>query len=322
MVLDQENILPRVTIMIPTYGQDDTILRAVDSALAQDYLNLEVIVSDDSSPDNTTNVVAKRKDSRLIYHCNPVNLGRVGNYRNALYSLASGEWVINLDGDDYFIDPGFISAAVKLASTDKDILIVSARCVTETPTRRIVSDIPKQHIVDGKEVVLQLVNDQFRFKHMTTLYNRPKALACDFYRVDLLSSDWESLYRLATCGKVAYLDRVVGVWWVHGNNDSLSSDWKALRDNLNIWKSIYEEAIRNGASSSKVKKAEQDMIYFIAYFNISTIFSGNNPRHAINFSLALRKISYYVFFRMFINYKFISKLIISFIYPKYLKRIL
>src|SRR5574340_595951 len=78
----REKYEPLVSIMIPTYGQEEVILKAVDSALAQDYPNLEIIVADDASPDCTSQLVATRKDPRLHYHRNPTNIGRVANYRN------------------------------------------------------------------------------------------------------------------------------------------------------------------------------------------------------------------------------------------------
>jgi glycosyltransferase involved in cell wall biosynthesis len=44
---------PRVSIIIPTYNQSKYIVRAIESALSQDYPNLEIIISDDNSPDET-----------------------------------------------------------------------------------------------------------------------------------------------------------------------------------------------------------------------------------------------------------------------------
>jgi glycosyltransferase involved in cell wall biosynthesis len=320
MKIEQKKVLPRVTIMIPTYGQKDTILQAIDSALAQDYPNLEVVVADDASPDSTGELVATRIDPRLVYHRNPVNLGRVGNYRNTLYSVATGNWVVNLDGDDYFTDPSFISSAIDLATSDSEILIVTARCKTLTPSRSIVSDIPTEQIVDGKEVVLQVSDSRFRFFHMATVYNRAKAIECDFYRVDVLSSDWESLYRLAARGKVAYLDRVIGVWRLHGNNDSLSANWRVLRDNLKIWQPVYDEAIRNGVSPDQAKKAKQAILFLLAYLNISAILGGANRSDAIRFLLSLREISFALFCRVATYPKFLVKLVLSFAYPKHLKK--
>ena len=48
---------PKASIIIPTYNQDKYIVRAIQSALSQDYPNLEVIISDDNSGDGTKEVV-------------------------------------------------------------------------------------------------------------------------------------------------------------------------------------------------------------------------------------------------------------------------
>lgn len=77
---------PLVTIMIPTYNQSAFIVEAVESALMQDYENLEVIVLDDCSDDNTQKLLqAFNSDSRFYYHRNKKNIGRVKNYRKLLY---------------------------------------------------------------------------------------------------------------------------------------------------------------------------------------------------------------------------------------------
>lgn len=54
-----------VTVIIPSYNREKTIKRAVDSVLNQTYKDIEVIVVDDCSTDNTLDVVKSIKDSRL-----------------------------------------------------------------------------------------------------------------------------------------------------------------------------------------------------------------------------------------------------------------
>jgi glycosyltransferase involved in cell wall biosynthesis len=64
--------------MIPTYNQAKYISKAIESALNIDYPNIEVIVSDDCSTDNTEEVVSKYlSDDRFKYIKNEKNLGRV-----------------------------------------------------------------------------------------------------------------------------------------------------------------------------------------------------------------------------------------------------
>ena len=110
---------PKVSIQIPTYNQKVFIVKAIESCLMQDYENLEINIADDNSTDNSYMVIEPfLKDARVNYYKNNQNIGRVKNYRKALYEYATGEWVINLDGDDYFTDSGFVSKAIEDITKD------------------------------------------------------------------------------------------------------------------------------------------------------------------------------------------------------------
>ncbi len=105
---------PKVSVMIPTFNQAHLVGEAIESALAQTYENLEVIVADDASTDDTPEVVGDfTNDPRLSYYRNSTNLGRVANYHRTLYERATGDWVVNLDGDDYFTDQEYIYTAIQ-----------------------------------------------------------------------------------------------------------------------------------------------------------------------------------------------------------------
>ena len=110
---------PLVTVMIPTFNQADFVGEAIESAARQDYPNLEVVICDDASTDGTQ-AVAERfaGDVNIRYYRNTNNIGRVANYRRLLYELANGAWVINLDGDDCFLDRHYIRRAMSIALSD------------------------------------------------------------------------------------------------------------------------------------------------------------------------------------------------------------
>ncbi len=255
---------PKVTIMIPTYNQESFIEEAVNSALMQTYPNLEVIVGDDASTDSTADIVSGIDDGRLTLIRNPCNLGRTKNYRNLLYNHASGDYVVNLDGDDYYTDPEFITAAVNLIGNDPNVVIVAARASWTSGKRKIISEIPKENELYGLSILKNLPRKKFFFKHMATLYKRDLALDLDFYRADLISSDWESLYRIALFGKVKYLNIIVGVWRIHEQNETKSMDFKKITENLEIWTTIYEEAKNHGMNSIVATIKEHRCISYFA----------------------------------------------------------
>ena len=105
--------LPKISIGIPTYNQYELLVQAVESALSQKYNNIEVIVSDDSQ-NNLTKEALLRFSSfpNFKYFKSEMPLGRVANYRKILYEYSDLDWHINLDGDDYSFDYGFIKECI------------------------------------------------------------------------------------------------------------------------------------------------------------------------------------------------------------------
>lgn len=235
--------------MIPTYNQALYIREAIDSALAQTYTNLEVIVGDDASTDDTQEIVNQLNDPRLKYVRHPSNIGRTANYRNLLYIHATGDYVVNLDGDDYYIDTDFISQAIELALDSKDIVLVAARAKWYSAGIERVSYVPNMNEANGFCILKNLPSEHFFFQHMASLYARQPAISIDFYKSTNISSDWESLYRLSLRGKVKYLNKIVGIWRIHDANESNTIDIKKLFDNLSIWPIIYKDAVIFGMNT-------------------------------------------------------------------------
>ena len=274
--MNTENKKIKVTIMIPTYNQAGYIQEAIESALAQTYPEIEVIVGDDASTDDTMQVVASIKDRRLKYVRNPLNLGRTKNYRNLLGNHACGDFVVNLDGDDYYTDFNFISEAVKLIGTNEKVVMIVAKATTKFMHREYVSEIPSHENSTGMEILKNLPNRNYFFKHMAVLYARKPAIEIDFYRSPALSSDWESLYRLALRGGVIYLDRNIGVWRIHGENESETINIEKLLENLTVWQTIYKDAIAFGMAPIIAKLRSARCVAFFAQSSCTRISKAGN----------------------------------------------
>lgn len=92
---------PDVSFIIAAYKASDTIVAAIDSALSQDNVSLEVIVVDDCSPDDTRAVVhaVAQRDPRVKLIALDDNRGP-GGARNAGIDAAQGRWIAVLDSDD------------------------------------------------------------------------------------------------------------------------------------------------------------------------------------------------------------------------------
>ena len=96
---------PEISVVICTFNRADYIAKTIDSVLRQSFNNLEIIVIDDASIDNTAIIVDKliKIDSRIKYFKNKVNLG-IAKSRNRGVSLSAGKFIAMLDSDDYWLD--------------------------------------------------------------------------------------------------------------------------------------------------------------------------------------------------------------------------
>ena len=96
-------MLPLVSVIIPLYNREKTIQRAVDSVLNQTYTNIEVIVVDDGSTDDSVKMLHKYvDDNRVKVFCQPQNKG-ANAARNRGIREARGEYIAFHDSDDAWL---------------------------------------------------------------------------------------------------------------------------------------------------------------------------------------------------------------------------
>ncbi|MBU2521270.1 MAG: glycosyltransferase [Proteobacteria bacterium] len=114
---------PLVSVIIPTYNRGWAIKEAVDSVLAQDFTDFELIVVDDGSTDNTQDILNSYKEDIIVLHQG--NKG-VSAARNRGIASASGQYIAFLDSDDLWL-PQKLSTQVDFFNANPEALI----CQTE-----------------------------------------------------------------------------------------------------------------------------------------------------------------------------------------------
>ncbi len=96
-----DEINPLVSVIIPAYNSEKYIEETLLSAISQTYVNIEIIVVNDSSNDETLNKICEfqNQDSRILLIDSPINEG-VSASRNKGVNLSKGEYICFLDADD------------------------------------------------------------------------------------------------------------------------------------------------------------------------------------------------------------------------------
>lgn len=114
---------PLVTVIIPTYNRAYVLPMAINSVLAQDYENVQLIIADDGSKDNTREIVESFQHPKIEYYYQE-NKGQ-GAARNLGLQYAHGEFIATLDSDDLWY-PTFLSEQIgELVKYDLDFTFVN-----------------------------------------------------------------------------------------------------------------------------------------------------------------------------------------------------
>lgn len=116
----------KIDIYIPTYNRKDLLKKAIDSALAQTYPNITIIVSDNASSDGTDVMMRQMalENPKIHYYRQDQNLGALGNCQKCIYEYGVGEFALFLSDDDELLDPAYIEKAVQYIGTHKNTNII------------------------------------------------------------------------------------------------------------------------------------------------------------------------------------------------------
>ena len=148
-----------VTIIVPAYNAESTIKRCVESLLKQIYRNIQVIVVNDGSSDNTERILNEFHDERLLI-LNQVNKG-VSSARNVALENAKGDFIAFCDADDFYQED-YLSWMLPLFR--KNICMVS--CDYTSKTTQIKNAKPKIKEFSCKEALRELFSDKFQFVYL------------------------------------------------------------------------------------------------------------------------------------------------------------
>ena len=123
----------KFSIIIPIYGIEKYIRKCIDSVVGQNYSNYEVILVDDGSPDDCPLICdeyANRYDHIVVIH---KDNGGLSDARNTGIKKAMGDYIIFLDGDDYWLEFDILDRLNKrICQYESDVICLNYKKVFET----------------------------------------------------------------------------------------------------------------------------------------------------------------------------------------------
>jgi len=180
------------SIIIPTYNHAKYIERSISSALAQTVKDIEVIVIDDGSTDDTPERVKKFGDS-IIYH-RKIN-GGLGAARNTGLKMSSGKYIQFLDADD-IIDPLKLEQQLKVFKQDETLAVVYSDCSC-TEASGVNTDNISYQLKDNEDIIPVLLKRCLFGVHACLVKRSVIIDAGMFDECRFAQEDWDLWLRIA-----------------------------------------------------------------------------------------------------------------------------
>lgn len=228
-----ENDTKMVSIIIPAHNAEKWIERSVQSALRQSYHNVEVIVVENGSTDETWDVISGIVDSRLVILKSEKG---VSNARNMGIDYAKGEFLTFLDADDWLVSE---AVEIMMYYMDQDVDIVSARYYGDKPFEKY--EYRKYKTGDEKYLLKCLCAPTKRGNSTGNLYRREFIRKHEIRFDPILSHAEDSVFFFEILmKKPVVVDIEKPVYYVFANPDSVTRGNLDRNDFCLATEKIYE----------------------------------------------------------------------------------
>lgn len=161
---------PLVSIVIPIYNGAKYVARAIESVGSQSCQNIEIIIIDDGSKDETPGIISEfgKNDSRIVILTNEINLGFVKTLNRGIRK-ARGEYIARLDDDDFWCDSKKIEKQVDFLEKNRDFVLVGGGIIKiDEKNRETARYLFPEEDKDIRKLIL--VNNLFN--HSSVLFRK------------------------------------------------------------------------------------------------------------------------------------------------------
>jgi glycosyltransferase involved in cell wall biosynthesis len=213
---------PAISVIMPVYNREAVVRRAIDSVLAQDFTDFELIIVDDGSKDRTVEVVQEVTDPRLRLFRQPHNMG--GNAaRNRGIREARAPLIAFLDSDDVYL-PGKLGYIVRYMEAHPEVeALLDSFVLEEAGPRTSRARLRINPELAANDAIESAIFQRRVYKATPALSARREALE----RIGMFDEtlrrrqDFDIVLRLVAGARCATTSEVL--WRKHWSRDSISA---------------------------------------------------------------------------------------------------
>ena len=226
-----ENYLPLVSVAVITYNSSKTVSETLDSIYNQTYKNLELVISDDGSKDDTIDICKiwieghKERFVRTQIITVEKNTGVTGNYKRASENC-QGEWIKEIDGDDLLL-PDCLEIYVQYVTNHPDTIYLFGKAKVFGENEETVKyfantifDYSFFSLLPSEQYEWLITRLSQPIPSVTSFYNRKEVEARGIIydtRIPMLE-DWPRWIQLVGAGiKLNFIDTVIAKYRISGS---------------------------------------------------------------------------------------------------------
>ena len=222
-----------ISVVIPTYNREKVLARAIDSVLNQTYGDLEVIVADDCSTDNTRRLVERYSDPRVRYGCLEKNSGACAA-RNLGIEMARGEYIAFQDSDDQWHADKLQVQMEEMEKTGADLTFCSFEKRFDNGTCLVHPKGLQSHFCDREELLYQsLASTQ-------CILGKADAVRATMFDVTMPRlQDYDFIIRASEKYRIYYTDAVLVT--LYEQADAITAGKRGYRKHMEIAQKLLEK---------------------------------------------------------------------------------
>lgn len=229
------NRQPLVSILIPNYNYGHYLRNCLDSVLAQTYPNIEVILRDNASTDDSFDIAMEyyhKFKERGIYfsiHKNKYNYGSDKN-TNLCIGDCTGEFLYILASDDS-VEPTFIEKCVSVLEKNPNVIMVMTHRKEIDENGNITETAPfynQNCIIKGEDQAAVFMMAGIAIPGQRISKRMANYPAAKYKRIWNVAGDWYNNFLYSMCGDIAYIKEPLCNYRVHSGNETNESEKNLL----------------------------------------------------------------------------------------------